>query len=708
MPHVGSVTWALSNSTFPTHPEVCAQADNEAALTYSSANAKQHAVLKVILRPRNGGLTQLSLPQKASLQQGHKPTAPTLNAVTVIAWDNLLRHIDNGVHAPEAVQPLSELPAVPSSSQDRSGSPDTLVASPPQRSRSSSPGWENDENWDDKHRAVSEQSWHIYLISAKDEQAKAVEQEWAAYVQWLRFLHEAEVAELHTELFAAEATVQARDVEIANDYDDYQANLDALKEERDEAEKKLSERVEELDDVRNRLRNSEHETKVLRGERDEMRRNLQTWQQRTKEAMEIAESLKADLNAAQEERAVLATGSSAAKMIQDQTAQIQILQTNLQHHENEKNEFRGAFEFLMVKYSEEQEKNTKLQIDMHYAGLEVGYIHLLNIGYRDALEDQPERAAHLDALLKRKDEVYNDIAQRYDECAEQRAEQQRMRNIDREHFSGVQEELYRQIAGQKQEIEELKRSRDIHQKQNEEICDMFTRKIFKEDMVKAINAEHEILKKDNASLIKMVRSREVRVQEVIAEIAPLKMRIVELENALETSTFKQRELQAEANGLNIRKCNLEVALETQEGDAEQKIKELEAQLQAEKQQLEGIIKDAASPSIQRYLDVKNREIENLRAERNDFNEQRWNWYHRAIELQADFDPVLDANRVNIGCEGREVRFRVAERMLKELEGKLKERGIWEEIRGAVDPRCRELEEVERFLGGFARGGNIQP
>ena len=327
--------------------------------------------------------------------------------------------------------------------------------------------------------------------------------------------------------------------------------------------------------------------------------------------------------------------------------------------------------------------------------------------YRAALEDQPERTALLDGLLKRKDEVYNDLARRYDLCANQRMEQQMARDIDREHFSGVRQELHREIANLKEYIEELVETSAIYRKQNKDLCDVFTERLFDEDMVNAINAEYEVQKKDNASLVKMVQSREVRIQEIIAEIPPLKVRIVELENALETSKLAQDRFQIEANGLDLRKSDLELALQTQEMDFDIRMKDAEVELQKEKQKFEDVFKDGSPSSVQRYFDLKNREMDNLRANYQQLEECTWGYKHRVIELYAGFDPVINGHDygLNTDAEGKEQRLRIAERALRGLEHNLKEIGIWSEVRGEVDPRLQNLEEMEALIDEYAGGGH---
>ena len=377
-----------------------------------------------------------------------------------------------------------------------------------------------------RHHTISGKAWRSYGTVLQSEEA---ESSWLMHLQWVQHLHKIETAELRTELFSAECSVKARDVELANDHDDYQAEVNALKEEHDETKLKLAERDEELRYAYDRRRETQRKTKDLRKDNERSQREVKIWEQRTHEAMAIAESLRADLDHAREERDRLITQNDSAQMIIAQKAQIDLLQATKQKLEREKQEFRGALEFAMAKQNEKDEEIAKLHMEAHLAGLEVDYIHALNTGYRRDTEDHPERSAHLDGLLKRKDEAYNDLLERYKQCILRRAEEEKMRNVDREHFSGTLATLRREIAALNEEMEALGSSRDGFQEQNEDILKMFERKVFSEDIVRAMNEEFDILKHDNAFLIQKVRSRDGCIEERMAEITLLKVETIHFE-----------------------------------------------------------------------------------------------------------------------------------------------------------------------------------
>lgn len=79
---------------------------------------------------------------------------------------------------------------------------------------------------------------------------------------------------------------------------------------------------------------------------------------------------------------------------------------------------RGAIEQLSSEAESAKRENARLMAENHFAQLEVGHCHAANACYRAELEDaNPARTAHLDGLLKRKDEAYVELEERAADCA---------------------------------------------------------------------------------------------------------------------------------------------------------------------------------------------------------------------------------------------------------------------------------------------------
>ena len=542
-----------------------------------------------------------------------------------------------------------------------------------------------------RHQAASERAWQSYKHALKSEQA---ESESALCFYWMQRLQ----TELNTDLFVALTTIKARDVELANDLDDYQAEVDALRDERDEAIAKSARRKTQLKTAMDKCRHIENEAKGLRGDKEQLEKEVGEEQLRNTEAMKIIEDQGNKLYRFQKERDFLASASRPAEVLMDQQIQIGQLQNAARDTRRENGELCQAYGALLAQQLEKDEEIKKLQADFRSARLEADYLYVQNSFYRDITEDHPEQTAHLDGLLKRKAEIYDDLVERYDECMQQKEEEQKLREIDNELSSGNLAALEREIGALKKENDELERSRDSYQKSNEGVLQMLGKDLLPEDLTEALNEEYELLKKDNAFLIQMVRSREATMEESIAEISLLKVEIIELKDGLEDRKNEQRQLQARASELDIHKQNLEMSIESLKATHEQQVKDLETELQDERQKLLDIIKDASSPSIQFFLDGKDREINDLRTTLANVESNAWYYHNKAVELEAEFDPLFDFRRLG---EGNWVlvmkRMEVAERLLNEQEARLKAKGLWEEIRGDVDPRHRELEEAQNFL-----------
>ena len=520
----------------------------------------------------------------------------------------------------------------------------------------------------------SSSSWQIYEHTLKNEEA---ELDLATCFNWMQHLHETEKSELRTEVLVAESTIGAREVEMANNLEDYQAEVDNLRDERDEARTKLARRKTQLKSANVKIKGIENEAKALLDDRSSLQEEAETWKLRASEAMTITQDLKKDLNRIRSERDLLTSTNDQARLILD---------------------LYNINNALLARQSEQDGEIQKLRADFRSARLEATYMHAINMGHLMDTEDHPEKSAHLDGLLKRKDEIHDDLLKRFSECVSQRAEEQKQRNIDCERFSGALAGLQRENANLKEENGALNNSREGFQKHNEEILRLLAGNLFPENLSEALNEEYELLKQDNAFLIQLVRSREVRAEEKAAETSPLKVEIIELKDTLETSKNEQRGLQARTNELEARKYDLEISMETLQGSHEQQIKSLETEIQDERQKLQDIVKDTSSPSIQRFVEGKNREIDQLRTRLANVESQAVHFHDRAVEMGADFDPVFCMGQIadwNSAVVWQ--RMKIAERMLRELEAKLKAMGIWDEVRGDIDPRHRELDEVDNFL-----------
>ena len=446
-----------------------------------------------------------------------------------------------------------------------------------------------------RHRAHSEYCRDIYKECYtdifKNEENDA---EWLDCVEWVKHKYELEKKELRTEIFTAGGIIKGLENELDSNLEDYQADLDCMKEERDEAEEKLELRNQQLRNIGEQKRKAQAEVKTAKKEIEKLHKELEASRRQTVEAEGNAEDLKTGLQQANEEIRMLCSANATAWTIFEQRSQINHLQAVNQHLEHDKVRIAESLDSAIATNNQQAEMAALSQ------GLAAAHNQAIAMEnrvfeYQASRENQPELTAHLDGLLKLKDEVNDDLRARYQQCAEQRMESEKMRAIDREHFLGVRAELQRDLATQKEEIGGLKDCREKFRWESEQIRELFARKIFKDDVVEVINAEHEALKNDNAFLISMVGAREAHVKEAMAKLPPLEVKIIELESAMEKSQAKQTELQAEVNGLTTRKGDLEVARDLQEIALNVRQEDLD-KAEAEKQRLEAILRESPPSS----------------------------------------------------------------------------------------------------------------
>ena len=569
---------------------------------------------------------------------------------------------------------------------------------------------------------ISRVAWCTYINMIKDDLPEASESQLCD--AWIRQIHE---SALLAQLEEAHGNIRALETEHNVDVNIYEGDLEDMRAARDDALEQvddlkkevtyhketrsrvhnerfeLKRRNKKLENECRRLEKNQHEAMKsgddLLKDVEKIREELYTWRKQAREAQARNETLKKDLGLIQAERDVLATRNATAQRLREQASQIDHLQTANDNLMRENQRCNGCIQNMLRKYRQKEDDLADAQKQLKLAGLEVAYIHQVNAGYRVDFEDHPERSAHLDGVLKRKNEAHSQLQSRYDECAKELQKEQVMRRVDEEQASGVRLSLKREIHHQTKTIEHLEESRNGFQKQNSQIREMLTQKLVHDDVLEIMNQEYQLIKADNASLINMVNTREATVEETMGEIAPLKAQIAKLRSQLEVSEFEQGELQAEVNSLTTRKTSVEFNLQTLEIAHEIQAKDLSAAIEAEKQKLQDLIKDGPSQLVQNYLQSQDAEITRLQSKVQAVTECAYNWHNRAVEVTADFDPFcVHANQIaDWDIETKAHRLRVAEGRLRVLETRLKELGIWEDIWGEVDPRDRELRETTEAL-----------
>ena len=470
----------------------------------------------------------------------------------------------------------------------------------------------------------------------KTEELDSEDTKWETVVEWMKFAHQTEVAELQSQVFIVESILQARDVDLANGKDDHDADLktiETLKEERSKARKCLSERTTELRSTKKELKN--------------LKKSIEETQEQ----------------ASLEEESGVDKEESAARA-RDLEMQNETLKENLEYATDEVARLRSEAKPL-------QDELKKLRAANHFAQLEVGHCHALNAGYRQEMEDSnPARVAHIDGYLKRKDEAYAELEMSAAYCAEQLAEEQKNRAIDNVYAEGKINGLNKELAHQSNAIAALTESRDILKEQKEAIFLMFKKKIVPRDVDEAFRHDYDVVQKDNTFLAKIVNERHHCLEEAEKPVADLKAEKLILEDAARSDWLTQRQMQQSINGLEVEKGELQNKVEILTDLREEDQEEFDGKPQQQADEIERLLRDGAEDGWRRRLRAQAQELLNCRGEVTRLAGLAEQWRMRAVEVQDDFCPMFHFAQVR-DWNAEESRWRLhhAERRVAELEKK---------------------------------------
>ena len=573
----------------------------------------------------------------------------------------------------------SSCPAPCTSSPDSNRSSETLFSTPRYSEPSLSPISTEFHRTAHKHENQDDECWIVLAEHLKTEEQDTQDTKWEIVVEWLKFAHQTEVAELRSQVFIADAIRQARDVDLANEKDDHDADLktmETLKEQRSKARRCLSERTTELRSTKKELRNlkksieetreqrSVDETSVEDGDTEEGGVRLTgASSPNMADIRELHEDPDTGVQSSGETGGEVNQEGSVAR-VKDLEMQNETLKENLEYATDEVARLRSE-----AKPTQDEVK--KLRAENHFAQLEVGHCHALNAGYRQEMEDtNPARVAHLDGYLKRKDEAYAELELRAAGCAEQLAEEQKNRAIDNVYAEGKINGLNKELAHQYNVVAALTESRDDLNEQKEAILLMFKKKIFPSDVDEAFRHDYDIIQKDNAFLAKMVNERRSSLEDAEKPVADLKAEKLILENEARSDQLKQRQMQQSINGLEVEKSELQNKVEILTHLREEDQEEFNGKTKQQAEEIERLLRDGAEDGWRRLLQAQAQELLNCRGEVTRLAGLAEQWRMRAVELQDDFCPMFHFAEVR-DWNAEESRWRLhhAERRAAELEKK---------------------------------------
>ena len=332
-----------------------------------------------------------------------------------------------------------------------------------------------------------------------------------------------------------------------------------------------------------------------------------------------------------------------------------------------------------------KEEMARLRAGNHFAQLEVGHCHAANACYRAALEDEnPARTAHLDGLLKQKDAAYADLEKRAAECAQLLSEEKKESAIDNTYNMGKMRGLEQELAHRLNMIQTLTEGRDLLKQQNDEIIRMFEGKIYPDDATKALLADHDTIRKDNALLAKIIQERECYVLDAEKQVCDLKAETVVQEHAMDRERLTHRQTEQSLNGLTVINHQLTARVEIVEQSREEQGQELQAQLQAKTEEVNHISTHGANAVLMQRLEAQRAHIAALNHEIAQLNALGNQWRMRTLEQQDEWCPMWRFDEIN-DWDAEEMRWRLrgAENQVKKLRGvveRLRREGV--EIAGA--------------------------
>ena len=330
----------------------------------------------------------------------------------------------------------------------------------------------------------------------------------------------------------------------------------------------------------------------------------------------------------------------------------------------------------------------KLRAENHFAQLEVGHCNAANALYRAAGEDDnPARTAHLDSLLKRKDEAFTDLEERAAGYADALAEEQRRRAVDKVYHEGKIRGFRNELAHRINMNQALTEGKSILKAQNDEFLRMFENKIYQDDMIKAFLLYHSAVLKDNALLTNMINERKCYILATEKELSELKEQKIHDDHIAACALAHHRQTQQSLNGLMYVNHQLNAKVELQEEMREEARAEFEGQIQQRTDELRQTVQFGADDFLLERVQAQEAQIAFLSNEMTQLNRFAHYWRTRALEQQEDFCPIFNGAEVaDFDAEDTRYRLHEAERQIQKLQRAIRE--------GEGKGKGKEKEDVE--------------
>lgn len=568
----------------------------------------------------------------------------------------------------------SSCPPPCTSSPESDHSSETLFSTPRHSQRSTSPIYIDFRRIVDKHISLDSHCWLVLAEHLKAEEQDVENTTLKMMMEWMKLGHQAEVAELQSQVFTAETILAARDVDLANDKDDHDAALKtitSLKDERSVLRKRLSECNTAL--------------RKARKEIEDLKKSVEDTLEATRDKPQPSTS-QTGVTGEDKGKSVVFNDKNEddAARVHELENQKEALTENLEYATEEVARLRSEAEIT-------ERKVTELRRQENFARNETGHLHAMNAFYRHEMENEnPARTARVDGHLKRKDERIYQLEVRAVESAEQLFKEKNDRAVERVYAEGKVSGLEKDLARQSYEIVKLTESRDELKEQKEEIFQMFQSRIMPSDVDAAFRHDYAIVLNDNNILAKILQDHRTSLSSAETPLTDLKAENLTLQQAAQATQSTLQDHQTTINSLEATNAQLadklhvatEIHTEAQETMARHSAHQAA--------QITRLLSHGANDGLMRRFQAQSHDLAACHAALAQAESAAQQWRVRALEVREDFCPLFQQQEVrDWGSEEARWRLSWAERRM----------GVWERVAGVERKRFVMLRRRVRGVGG---------
>ncbi|KAM0805014.1 hypothetical protein BDR22DRAFT_959573 [Usnea florida] len=577
----------------------------------------------------------------------------------------------------------SSCPPAFTSSPESDHSSETLFSTPRHSQTPNSPIYIDFHRVVDNHISLDSHCWLVLAQHLMAEEQDVERTTLTMMVEWMKLSHQAEVADLQSQVFTAETILAARDVDLANDKDDHDAavkTITSLKDERSVLRKRLSE-------CNTALRKANKEIKDLKKSGEDVL-----------EQRSVVESTQDAPGPSLSRTGATGKGKGKASALNDKKEdnaarvhelekQKEALTENLEYATEEVARLRSEAQ------TREREV-TELRRQENFSRNETGHLHAMNAFYRHEMENEnPARTARVDGHLKRKDERIFQLEVLAAEIADQLSKEKNDRAVERVYAQGKISGLEKDVGNQSNEIAKLTESCDALKEQKEEVFQMFRSRIMPSDVDAAFRHDYDVVLNDNKILAKIVQERQTSLSAAESPLTDLRAENLTLKQAAQATQLSLQEKQTTINSLEASHAQLadrlHIATEMHT-EAQQSLTQHSAQQAAE---ITRLLSHGANDGLTRRFQAATHELAACHAEIRRLDSAASQWQVRALEVRGDWCPMLNQQEVrDWGSEEARWRLSWAERRM----------GVCER-RAAVE-RKRFLVLRRRVRGWVGEGG----